>query len=86
MGRAFEFRKGRNMKRWSAMAKAFTRIGKDIVMAVNEGGPNPEANSRLRAVIQNSKAARLHNENVERDIKTDKDNDTSNYKRVLLEA
>jgi transcriptional/translational regulatory protein YebC/TACO1 len=40
MGRAFEFRKGRKMKRWSAMAKAFTRIGKDIVMAVKEGGPN----------------------------------------------
>ena len=37
------------MKRWSAMAKAFTRIGKDIVMAVKEGGPNPDANSRLRA-------------------------------------
>jgi transcriptional/translational regulatory protein YebC/TACO1 len=50
MGRAFEFRKGRKMKRWSAMAKAFTRIGKDIVMAVKEGGPNPDANSRLRAL------------------------------------
>ena len=41
MGRAFEFRKARKMKRWSAMAKTFTRIGKDIVMAVKEGGPNP---------------------------------------------
>ncbi len=48
MGRAFEFRKARKMKRWSAMAKTFTRIGKDIVMAVKEGGPNPETNSRLR--------------------------------------
>jgi len=55
MGRAFEFRKARKMKRWSAMAKTFTRIGKDIVMAVKEGGPNPETNSRLRAVIQNAK-------------------------------
>ena len=69
MGRAFEFRKGRKMKRWSAMAKAFTRIGKDIVMAVKEGGPNAEANSRLRAVIQNAKAANMPKENVERAIK-----------------
>ena len=53
MGRAFEFRKARKMKRWSAMSKAFTRIGKDIVMAVKEGGGDPENNSRLRAVIQN---------------------------------
>ena len=59
MGRAFEFRKGRKMKRWAAMAKAFTRIGKDIVMAVKEGGPNPESNSRLRAVMQNAKAANM---------------------------
>ena len=55
MGRAFEFRKARKMKRWSAMAKTFTRIGKDIVMAVKEGGPDPDNNSRLRAVIQNAK-------------------------------
>ena len=54
MGRAFEFRKARKMKRWSAMAKTFTRIGKDIVMAVKEGGPDSENNSRLRAVIQNA--------------------------------
>ena len=42
MGRAFEFRKARKMKRWSKMAKTFTRIGKDIVMSVKEGGANPE--------------------------------------------
>ena len=54
MGRAFEFRKARKMKRWSAMSKAFTRIGKDIVMAVKESGPDPDSNSRLRAVIQNA--------------------------------
>ena len=85
MGRAFEFRKGRKMKRWSAMAKAFTRIGKDIVMAVKEGGPNPEANSRLRAVIQNAKAANMPKENVERAIKKATDKDTANYKEVLFE-
>ena len=47
MGRAFEFRKARKMKRWAAMSKAFTRIGKDIVMAVKEGGPDPDSNSSL---------------------------------------
>lgn len=86
MGRAFEFRKGRKMKRWSAMAKAFTRIGKDIVMAVKEGGPNPDANSRLRAVIQNSKAANMPKENVERAIKKATEKDTANYKEVLFEG
>ena len=86
MGRAFEFRKGRKMKRWSAMAKAFTRIGKDIVMAVKEAGPNPEANSRLRAVIQNAKAANMPKENVERAIKKATDKDTANYKEVLFEG
>jgi len=86
MGRAFEFRKNRKMKRWSAMAKAFTRIGKDIVMAVKEGGPNPEANSRLRAVIQNAKSANMPKENVERAIKKATDKDTANYKEVLFEG
>ena len=86
MGRAFEFRKGRKMKRWSAMAKAFTRIGKDIVMAVKEGGPNPESNSRLRAIIQNSKAVNMPKENVERAIKKATDKDTANYKEILFEG
>ena len=54
MGRAFELRKGRKMKRWAAMSKIFTRIGKDIVMAIIDGGPDPETNSNLRAVIQNA--------------------------------
>ncbi|MDR0227542.1 MAG: YebC/PmpR family DNA-binding transcriptional regulator [Flavobacteriaceae bacterium] len=86
MGRAFEFRKGRKLKRWSAMAKTFTRIGKDIVMAVKEGGPNPEANARLRAVIQNAKAANMPKENVERAIKRASDKDTENYKEVIFEG
>ena len=74
------------MKRWAAMAKAFTRIGKDIVMAVKEGGPNPESNSRLRAVMQNAKAANMPKENVERAIKKATDKDTANYKEVLFEG
>jgi YebC/PmpR family DNA-binding regulatory protein len=86
MGRAFEFRKARKLKRWSAMAKTFTRIGKDIVMAVKEGGPNPESNARLRAVIQNAKAANMPKDNVERAIKKASDKDTANYKEVLFEG
>ena len=86
MGRAFEFRKARKMKRWSAMAKTFTRIGKDIVMAVKEGGPNPDTNSRLRAVIQNAKAANMPKENVERAIKKASDKSTEDYKEVLFEG
>jgi YebC/PmpR family DNA-binding regulatory protein len=86
MGRAFEFRKARKMKRWSAMAKTFTRIGKDIVMAVKEGGPNPDTNSRLRAVMQNAKAANMPKDNVERAIKKATDKDTANYKETLFEG
>ena len=86
MGRAFEFRKARKMKRWSAMAKTFTRIGKDIVMAVKEGGPNPDTNSRLRAVVQNAKAANMPKDNVERAIKKATDKDTANFKEVLFEG
>jgi YebC/PmpR family DNA-binding regulatory protein len=86
MGRAFEFRKARKMKRWSAMAKTFTRIGKDIVMAVKEGGPNPDSNARLRAVMQNAKAANMPKDNVERAIKKASDKNTANYKEVLFEG
>ena len=86
MGRAFEFRKARKMKRWSAMAKTFTRIGKDIAMSVRDGGPNPETNSRLRAVIQNAKAANMPKDNIERAIKRASDKSTENYKEVLFEG
>ena len=86
MGRAFEFRKARKMKRWSAMAKTFTRIGKDIVMAVKDGGPAPESNSKLRAVIQNAKAANMPKENVERAIKKASDKNTGSLKEVLFEG
>jgi YebC/PmpR family DNA-binding regulatory protein len=86
MGRAFEFRKARKFKRWGQMAKTFTRIGKDIVMAIKEGGPDPESNSRLRAVMQNAKAANMPKDNVERAIKRATDKDTSNYKEILFEG
>jgi len=86
MGRAFEFRKARKMKRWSAMSKAFTRIGKDIVMAVKEGGPDPDSNSRLRAVIQNAKAVNMPKDNIERAIKRASDKSLGDFKEVLFEG
>jgi len=86
MGRAFEFRKARKMKRWSAMSKAFTRIGKDIVIAVKEGGPDPDSNSKLRAVIQNAKSANMPKDNIERAIKRASDKSVGDYKEILFEG
>src|SRR5690606_21721530 len=86
MGRAFEFRKARKMKRWSAMSKAFTRIGQDIVMAVKEGGPDPASNSRVRAVIQNAKAVNMPKDNVERAIKKASDNSQGDCKGVIFDG
>jgi len=86
MGRAFEFRKARKMKRWSAMSKAFTRIGKDIVIAVKEGGPDPDSNSRLRAVIQNAKSVNMPKDNIERAIKRASDKNLGDFKEVLFEG
>ena len=86
MGRAFEFRKTRKLKRWAAMSKAFTRIGKDIVMAVKEGGPDPDHNSRLRAVIQNAKAVNMPKENIERAIKRASDKSQGDFREVLFEG
>ena len=86
MGRAFEFRKARKMKRWSKMAKVFTRIGKDLVMAVKEGGPYPDTNSRLRQVMQNAKSANMPKDNVLRAIKKASDKNTANYEEISLEG
>ena len=74
------------MKRWSSMAKTFTRIGKDIVMAVKEGGADPSNNSKLRAIIQNAKAANMPKENVERAIRKASDKSTENYKEMIFEG
>jgi YebC/PmpR family DNA-binding regulatory protein len=74
------------MKRWSAMAKAFTRIGKEIAMAAREGGPDPETNSRLRAAIQNAKSENMPKDNIERAIKRATDKSQGDYKTVLFEG
>lgn len=86
MGRAFEFRKTRKLKRWGQMAKTFTRIGKDIAMAVKAGGANPESNSKLRAIIQNARAANMPKENVERAIKKASSKDQEDYKEIVYEG
>ena len=86
MGRAFEFRKARKMKRWSAMSKAFTRIGKEITLAAKEGGPNPDSNLRLRMAIQNAKAANMPKDNVDRAIKKATDKDMADFKEMVYEG
>jgi transcriptional/translational regulatory protein YebC/TACO1 len=69
MGRAFEFRKERKFKRWAKMAVQFTRLGKEIVMAVKAGGGDINTNSRLRTAVQNSKAVNMPKDRVEAAIK-----------------
>ena len=86
MGRAFEFRKARKFKRWAAMAKTFTRISKDIALAVKDGGPNIDSNFRLRSIIQNAKSANMPKDNIERAIKNASNKNFDNYKEVILEG
>ena len=66
MGRAFEYRKARKMKRWGHMARVFTKIGKEIEMAVKASGSDPSSNTRLRILIQNAQAEKMPKENIER--------------------
>lgn len=86
MGRAFEYRKAAKMARWSKMAVAFTRIGKEIVMAVKSGGGDPATNTRLRIAIQNAKAANMPKDNVERAIKKALGKDEKDFSEVLYEG
>ncbi len=86
MGRAFEYRKARKMKRWSSMAKAFTRIGREIALAVKEGGGDPNYNARLRMAIQNAKTANMPKANVESAIKKATSKDAEDYQEVLFEG
>ncbi|QKG55699.1 YebC/PmpR family DNA-binding transcriptional regulator [Hymenobacter sp. BRD128] len=86
MGRAFEFRKGRKMKRWDRMSKDFTRIGKEIVMAVKEGGPNPDSNARLRTAIQNGKGVNIPKDRVDAAIKRASGKDEKDYQEVVYEG
>ena len=86
MGRAFEYRKARKMKRWGSMAKTFTKLGKDITIAVKAGGPDPDTNPRLRVLIQMGRAANMPKENVERAIKKATSKDQADYKEIVYEG
>lgn len=86
MGRAFEYRKDRKFKRWAKMSQAFTRIGKEIAMAVKAGGPNPDANTRLKTAIQNAKGASMPKDRVEAAIKRATSKDEKDYEEVVYEG
>lgn len=86
MGRAFEFRKARKLKRWGNMAKTFTRLGKEIVIAVKAGGPDPSSNPRLRMLIQTAKSENMPKDNVERAIKRAISKDTEDYKEIQYDG
>lgn len=86
MGRAFEFRKARKLKRWGNMSRTFTRIGKEITICVKSGGPDPASNSRLRALMANAKAANMPKDTIERAIKKATDKDASDYKEIVYEG
>ena len=86
MGRAFEFRKERKFKRWAGMAKTFTRIGREIAIAVKSGGSNPDYNPRLRMAMQNAKAANMPKSNVENAIKKAAGKDAENFQEIVYEG
>ena len=86
MGRAFEYRKARKLKRWGNMARTFTKLGKEIAIAVKAGGPDPGGNTRLRVLIQNAKAANMPKENIERAIKRATSKEMGDYKEMVYEG
>ncbi|MCH2022668.1 MAG: YebC/PmpR family DNA-binding transcriptional regulator [Saprospiraceae bacterium] len=86
MGRAFEYRKARKMKRWGQMAKVFTKIGREIALAVKEGGPDPESNPKLRIAIQNSKVANMPKKNVDAAIQRASSKDAENLEEIVYEG
>ena len=86
MGRAFEYRKARKLKRWGNMSRTFTRIGKEITIAVKAGGSEPTMNPRLRALLQNAKAANMPKDTIERAIKKATDKDAGDYKEISYEG
>lgn len=86
MGRAFEFRKERKFKRWAAMSKAFTKLGKEIVLAVKAGGPDPNSNNRLRAAIQTAKSINMPKDNIDAAIKRATNKDEKDMDEIVYEG
>ena len=86
MGRAFEFRKERKMKRWGHMARTFTKLGKEITIAVKMGGPDVTGNPRLRALIAEARTEQMPKENIERAIKKATESKQGDFKEVIFEG
>jgi DNA-binding regulatory protein, YebC/PmpR family len=86
MGRAFEFRKERKLKRWGNMARTFTRLGKEITIAAREGGVDANGNARLRSLIQTAKGENMPRENIERAIRRAVEKDMGEYQEVVYEG
>ena len=86
MGRAFEYRKATKLKRWGHMARTFTKLGKQIAIAVKAGGPEPENNPTLRSIIATCKRENMPKDNIERAIKNAMGKDQSEYKEVTYEG
>ena len=86
MGRAFEFRKERKMKRWGHMARVFTKLGKEITIAVKQGGPDVTGNPRLRALMAEARAEQMPKENIERAIKKATESKQGDFKELTYEG
>lgn len=86
MGRAFEYRKEKKFKRWDAMAKNFTRIGREIAIAVKNGGASPDTNPKLRLAIQNAKAVSMPKDRVDAAIKRASSKEEGNFEEVVYEG
>ena len=86
MGRAFEFRKERKMKRWGHMARVFTKLGKEITIAVKQGGPDVVGNPRLRALIAEARSESMQKENIERAIKKATEKNAGDFKEVVFDG
>ena len=83
MGRAFEYRRAAKEKRWDRMSKTFPKLARAITMAVKEGGPDPETNSKLRTAIQNAKAENMPKDNVDTAIKRAEGRDAQDFSEVV---
>ena len=86
MGRAFEYRKATKLKRWGHMSRTFTKLGKEITIAAREGGPDPDSNPRLRALIQQCKRENMPKDNIDRAIKKATDKSSEGYKEINYEG
>ena len=86
MGRAFEYRKEKKFKRWDAMAKNFTRVGREIAIAVKAGGPDPSTNAKLRLALNNAKGVQMPKDRVEAAIKRAVSKDEGDYEEIVYEG